>query len=75
MRVWLTIVGLALVLSNGRDSDGTPGPFASDQRITYPDGLHNENTEMIRLYGPRLHTDAAHVWLRTRLRAAGDTLA
>jgi len=29
----------------------------------------------LMVWHPRLHTDAAHVWLRTTLRAAGDTLS
>jgi hypothetical protein len=30
-------------------SSGTPASFVGNQRIGYTDGLHNENTEMIRL--------------------------
>src|SRR5436309_2954752 len=52
MRVWLAIVGLALALAGvDSDSDGAPASFATDRRIVYADGLHNENTEMIRLHG------------------------
>jgi hypothetical protein len=51
VRVWLAIAVLPLALGRGRDADGAPRPFASDQRIVYSDGLHNENTEMIRLHG------------------------
>jgi hypothetical protein len=51
MRAWSSIVVAALVLAGGgRDGDASP-PFATDQRIVYADGLHNENTEMIRLGG------------------------
>ncbi len=37
----------------------------------------NEMTgfKYLMVWHPRLQTDAAHVWLRTTLRAAGDTLA
>jgi hypothetical protein len=28
----------------------------------------------LMVWHPRLHTDAAHVWLRTMVRAAGNTL-
>ena len=49
MRVRL-IVGLVIALAGGgSDSDGAPASFVTDQRIVYSDGLHNENTEMIRL--------------------------
>ncbi|TMA34267.1 MAG: exo-alpha-sialidase [Deltaproteobacteria bacterium] len=52
MRARLSIAGLALALAGGgSDSDGAPAGFATDQRIVYSDGLHNENTEMIRLHG------------------------
>ena len=52
MRGRLSIAGLALALAGGgSDSDGAPAGFATDQRIVYSDGLHNENTEMIRLHG------------------------
>jgi hypothetical protein len=44
------IVGLLLVLVTCGTASGAPsGPFASNQRIVYSDGLHSENTEMIRL--------------------------
>jgi len=51
----LSFIGLGLVLAGCGDSDSSPPPatggaaFISDQRIAYSDGLHNENTEMIRL--------------------------
>ncbi len=47
----MAILALALTVGHGRDSDGAPRPFASRQRIVYSDGLHNENTAMIRLHG------------------------
>src|SRR3989442_2163841 len=44
-------VGLALALAGAaRDSGAAPVGFATHQRIIYSDGLHNENTEMIRLH-------------------------
>jgi hypothetical protein len=52
MRVRLSIVGLVIVLAGaGSDSARSPATFATDQRIVYSDGLHNENTEMLRLHG------------------------
>lgn len=43
------MVGLVIVLAgSGGDSHGSPASFATRQRIVYSDGLHNENTEMIR---------------------------
>ena len=52
MRVRLSIVGLVIALAGGgSDSDGSPASFATRQRIVYSDGLHSENTEMIRLHG------------------------
>jgi hypothetical protein len=52
MRVRLPIVGLVIALAGGgSDSDGSPASFATRQRIVYSDGLHSENTEMIRLHG------------------------
>src|SRR5262245_50969242 len=52
MRISLSVLaGMMLVLSScGDDGDNAPaGQFVTDQRIVYSDGLHNENTEMIRL--------------------------
>jgi hypothetical protein len=50
MRRSLSIVGLLLVLvTRGTASGAASGPFATNQRIVYSDGLHSENTEMIRL--------------------------
>ena len=47
----LLTLGLALALAGGAsDSGGAPISFAAHQRIVYSDGLHNENTEMIRLH-------------------------
>jgi hypothetical protein len=52
MRVWFSNIGLSLALAGGGSaSDGGPGSFATNQRIVYSDGLHNENTEMIRFHG------------------------
>ena len=50
-RTRLSIIGLAVALAGcGGDADGPrAGSFVADQRIIYSDGLHNENTEMIRL--------------------------
>ncbi len=58
----MSICGLALALTSlsivgppiafgagGSHADGSPPDFAGDQRIVYSDGLHNENTEMIRV--------------------------
>src|ERR1044071_9485219 len=56
MRRRLSLVGLALVLAaRGTASGAPPAPFASNQRIVYSDGLHSENTEMIRLGKRILH--------------------
>ena len=52
MRVRLTLVALVIVLAGAvSDSTAAPASFATDQRIVYSDGLHNENTAMIRLRG------------------------
>jgi hypothetical protein len=52
MRTGLSIVMLGIALiGGGSDSDATPASFATDQRIVYSDGLHNENTAMIRFHG------------------------
>jgi hypothetical protein len=46
------MVGLVIALAGGwSNSDGSPVPFATRQRIVYSDGLHSENTEMIRFHG------------------------
>ncbi len=46
------MVGLLIVLAGlGSDADGAPASFATHQRIVYSDGLHSENTEMIRFHG------------------------
>jgi hypothetical protein len=48
----VSIVGLVVALAGvGSASDGSPTRFATRQRIVYSDGLHSENTEMIRLHG------------------------
>ncbi len=53
MRKWLSVVAVALMAAGCGESDQisqAPSPaFVSDQRIIYSDGLHNENTEMIKL--------------------------
>lgn len=46
----LAVVGLLVGLA-GRASGAARASFATDQRIVYSDGLHSENTEMIRLGG------------------------
>ena len=49
MRLQSSIVALVLALSGGGSAFGaSPARLVSDQRIVYSDGLHNENTEMIR---------------------------
>jgi hypothetical protein len=51
MRVRLSIVGLLIALAGGgSDSDGAAS-LATRQRIVYSDGLHSENTAMIRFHG------------------------
>ena len=50
----LVAIGLVFLLAAcGNDSDNVTAPaaesFISNQRIAYSDGLHNENTEMLRL--------------------------
>ena len=53
MRMRSSIVALVIALTGGGSaSGGSPASFATDQRIVYSDGLHNENTEMIRLARP-----------------------
>src|ERR1051325_12126833 len=37
--------------AGGKDAAGSSPHFATHQRIVYSDGLHNENTEMVRLHG------------------------
>jgi hypothetical protein len=44
---FILLVAAVAVGCGGCDEDGDD--FATDQRIVYSDGLHNENTEMIRL--------------------------
>src|SRR5262249_58892578 len=52
MRMRLSIVALVIALAGGGSASGaSPASFATDQRIVYSDGLHNENTAMIRLRG------------------------
>lgn len=49
MRLCTAMVGLVLALLGGGTEAPAAAPFATGQRIVYSDGLHNENTEMIRL--------------------------
>src|SRR5262245_43749566 len=53
-RTTISAIGLALIfIGCGHDAPPRTGGedegFVSDQRIVYHDGLHNENTEMIRI--------------------------
>ena len=58
MKAWIPLVGVVLLFSacdgrNGAGQGSEPAPvetgFITNQRIIFSDGLHNENTEMIRL--------------------------
>src|SRR5262245_56573413 len=51
MRMRLSILALLIALAGAHEAGGSPAGFASNQRIVYSDGLHNENTEMIRFRG------------------------
>src|SRR5262245_37149734 len=52
MRTRSLIVALVIALARGGGAaGGSPASFATHQRIVYSDGLHNENTEMIRFHG------------------------
>src|SRR5262245_35952701 len=52
MRIRLPMVALAIALIGGGSNSGaSPASFATRQRIVYSDGLHNENTAMIRFHG------------------------
>jgi hypothetical protein len=44
-------IGVVAALAAGRAFASPPADFAADQRIVYSDGLHSENTTMIRLGG------------------------
>jgi hypothetical protein len=46
-----TLALLAALIGGGSGSNASPVSFATDQRIVYSDGLHNENTAMIRFHG------------------------
>jgi hypothetical protein len=46
---WLAVALLLALAGGGSDSNAAPTGFATNQRIVYSDGLHSENTEMIRL--------------------------
>src|SRR4029453_3751541 len=51
MRMRLSMVALLIALSGGWGPSGAaPASFATNQRIVYSDGLHSENTEMIRFH-------------------------
>src|SRR4029453_8606718 len=51
MRMRLSMVALLIALSGGWGPSGAaPARFATNQRIVYSDGLHSENTEMIRFH-------------------------
>src|SRR5262249_62268868 len=52
MRIGFSIVTLVIALAAAAgESVASSASFATDQRIVYSDGLHNENTAMIRLHG------------------------
>ena len=52
MRMRLSIVALVIALTGvGSGSGAALASFATDQRIVYSDGLHSENTAMIRFHG------------------------
>ena len=52
MRFSMVALVISLTIGDARASDGgSPASFAADQRIVYSDGLHSENTEMIRFRG------------------------
>src|SRR5262249_9031643 len=52
MQMRVTMVALLIALAGGGpDASAAPASFATAQRIIYSDGLHNENTAMIRLRG------------------------
>jgi hypothetical protein len=52
MRIGFSIVTLVIALAAAvGESVASSASFATDQRIVYSDGLHNENTAMIRLHG------------------------
>src|SRR5215470_16794289 len=46
----LALLASVIALAGARDSRGSSASFATHQRIVYADGLHNENTAMIRLH-------------------------
>ena len=50
MQKWLPVIGLLLLVpACGDDSEPAQSSFASAQHVAYHDGLHNENTEMIKV--------------------------
>jgi len=44
-------VAVVIILCGAGDAGAAPASFATHERIVYSDGLHNENTAMIRLRG------------------------
>ncbi len=51
MRMRVSIAALVIALTGGGTAGAVPVSFATNQRIVYSDGLHSENTAMIRLRG------------------------
>jgi hypothetical protein len=51
MRMRLASVALVIILAGAKESGAAAASFATHQRIVYSDGLHNENTAMIRFHG------------------------
>ncbi len=52
MYKWMALITLAVLVAGCGEDETFPPPtpgFITDQHIVYSDGLHNENTEMIRL--------------------------
>ena len=82
MRMRFPIVVLAIALTGaGSASNAAPASFATDQRIVYSDGLHNENTAMIetkrsplraRRYRPATARSKGPNILSRHLREGGD---
>jgi len=50
MRMRLASVALVIILAGAKESGAAAASFATHQRIVYSDGLHNENTAMIRFH-------------------------
>jgi hypothetical protein len=52
MRVGAALLGLIIAIAGVAPTcDGAPKPFVAEQRIVYSDGLHSENTTMLRFHG------------------------